>query len=59
MTDIRTVSKAIAGAIVTAVVAYLARKGIVLGADVSEAANILLAAVIGFAFVYISPKNKE
>ena len=59
MESLQTVSKAIAGAISAALVAYLAKKGIVLGADVSSAVAVIIAAVIGFGLVYVSPKNKE
>jgi len=56
--NIQSVSKAIAGAIVTGIVAYLSRKGLVLGDDVTQALNVLLAALIGFVGVYIAPKNR-
>lgn len=57
--SLASVSKAIAGAIVTALVAYLTRKGIVLTPEISEAVTVLVAAAIGFIGVYISPKNRE
>lgn len=56
--NIQSVSKAIAGAVVTALVAYLADKNIVIGDEVSNALNVLIAAVIGFVVVYVSPRNK-
>lgn len=56
--NISNVSKAIAGAIVTGLMAYLVKKGIVLDASVSEAVTVLVTAVVGFIFVYLSPKNK-
>ena len=57
--SVASVSKAIAGALVTALVAYLSRKGILLTPEISEAVTVLVAAAIGFLGVYISPKNKE
>lgn len=54
----QTVSKALAGAIVTALVAYLAKHNVVLGTDLAGALNILVAAAIGFVGVYLAPRNK-
>lgn len=56
--ELQKVSKAIAGALVTALVSYLTAKGIVLDEDVKGAVSVLLAAVIGFVGVYLSPPNK-
>jgi hypothetical protein len=56
--SLKTVNKAIAGAIVAALVAYLSRHGIVLDSDVSNALALVVSAVLGFVVVYISPKNK-
>lgn len=56
--NIQAVSKALAGAVVTALTAYLVKHGVVLDSNVSEAATVILAAVIGFVGVYLSPKNK-
>lgn len=58
LSSLQTANKAIAGAIVTAVVAYLANSGIVLDQELSEAITVIVAGVIGFVTVYFSPKNK-
>jgi hypothetical protein len=60
MTDsIKSVSKAIAGMVATLVVAYLAKKNIVIeGNDVSTVVQYAVAAVLGFITVYLAPKNK-
>lgn len=55
---IQSVSKAIAGALVTALVTWLAQRGVVIEAQYSDAVTLLLAAVIGFVAVYLAPKNK-
>ena len=57
--NLQTVSKALAGAVVTALVAFLVKHGVVLDAGVSEALTVLVAALIGFAGVYLAPRNKE
>ncbi len=57
--NIQSVSKAIGGSIVTALVAYLSSRGIIVNPDISAAISVLIAAIIGFAGVYISPANKE
>lgn len=57
--DIKPVSKAIAGALITALVSYLSTKNIVLNEEVTGAVSIVVAAVIGFVAVYFAPKNKE
>ncbi len=58
-----TVSKAIAGAAVSAVVALAARFGFNADQPTVDALNVLvtavLAALIGFVAVYLSPKNRE
>ena len=56
--NLQSVSKALAGAVVTALVAYLAKHNVVLGDDVAGALNVLLAALVGFVGVYLAPKNK-
>jgi hypothetical protein len=56
--NLQSLSKALAGAIVTAVVAYLAKHNVVLGADAAGALNMVIAAVIGFVGVYLAPRNK-
>jgi hypothetical protein len=56
--NLQSVSKAIAGALVAALVTYLAKHNIVLGADLTNAVNVLVAALIGFVGVYLSPPNK-
>jgi hypothetical protein len=57
MNGLSSVSKAIAGAIVTALVAFLARHNLVLDQSINNAITVLVAAVIGFAGVYVAPKN--
>lgn len=56
--NLQSVSKAVAGAIVAALVTLLAKHNVILGADVSQAIAVLLAAIIGFAGVWVAPKNK-
>jgi hypothetical protein len=58
MNNLQTVSKALAGALVTALVAFLVKHGVILDPSVSEAITVLIAALIGFVVVYISPRNK-
>lgn len=58
LSSLQTANKAIAGAIVTAIVAYLANSGIVLDQELSQAITVVVAGVIGFIGVYFSPKNK-
>ena len=58
MNNIQSVSKAIGGAVVTAVVAYAARHNVVVNADTSAAIVTVVSAIIGFVVVYFSPKNK-
>lgn len=58
LSSLQTANKAIAGAIVTAVVAYLSQSGIVVDQDVSNAVVVIVSALIGFLGVYFSPKNK-
>jgi hypothetical protein len=57
--SLQTVSKALAGAFVTALVAYLGKHGVVLNDEVTGAVSVLVAAVLGFVVVYFSPKNKS
>jgi len=54
-----TVSKAIAGFIVTGLVSFLTQRGIIIEPQYSDAVTILLSGAIGFVVVYFSPKNKE
>lgn len=57
--SLKTVNKALAGAIVAAVVAFLSRHGVILDADVSNALAVVISALLGFVVVYISPRNKS
>lgn len=57
--NLQPVSKAIAGAIVTAAVAYLSQHNIVLGAGVSDAITVIVAAIVGFLGVFIAPRNRQ
>lgn len=60
---LQVISKAVAGAIVTAIVALVARFGFQADQLTADALNVvitaLLAAVAGFIGVYLAPKNKE
>lgn len=62
-TALKTVSKAIAGALVAALVALAARYGFNADETVQNALEILftalLGALAGFVGVYFAPKNKE
>lgn len=61
-TALQTVSKAIAGALVSAVIALAARYGFSADQVTQDALNVLatalLAGLVGFAGVYLAPKNK-
>lgn len=54
-----TASKAIAGAIVAVLVGLLAKYGVVLTDEVNLALTVVISAAIGFAGVYLAPKNVE
>lgn len=62
-TALKTVSKALAGALVSAVVALAARYGFNADQTTQDALEVIvtaiLGAVIGFIGVYVAPKNKE
>lgn len=62
-TALKTVSKAIAGAVVTAVVALMSRYGFNADETVQSALEVIvtaaIAAITGFVTVYLAPKNKE
>lgn len=58
MDSLQTVSKAIAGALASALVAYAVKHGVVLDESVAPALTVVLAGVIGFVVTYISPRNK-
>jgi hypothetical protein len=53
------VSKAIAGAIATALVGVLASNGIILDPETSNALSVVLTAVVGFCVVWLAPPNKS
>jgi len=57
--DLRTVSKAIAGAIVTSLVALALKHDIVIDENTSNALIVLITTVIGFIGVWLAPKNKD
>lgn len=58
--DYRPISKAIAGAVATMLVAWLARNDVVIdNAQVAGIVEFLISAAIGFAVVYLAPKNTE
>lgn len=56
------ISKAIAGGVVAAIVACLARFGFHASAETLNAVNVVVTAIIGYAAghaaVYFAPKNK-
>ena len=58
--NIRTISKALAGALATIVVTFLARNDIIID-DTAIAGLIeyLLAAGLGFLAVYAAPRNED
>lgn len=59
MESLQKVSKAVAGAVATVVVAWLAQRNIIIeGADISTLVETLIAAGIGFVAVYFAPRNK-
>lgn len=57
--ELAKVSKAIAGAVATALVAYLANNNIVLEPQYSDAIELLLAGGIGAVIVYLAPRNRD
>lgn len=63
MNNLATVSKAIAGALVAALVGLAARYGFQPDPTVVEAVNVIVTALVsagaGFLAVYFAPKNKE
>lgn len=56
--QLATVSKAIAGALATAIAAWLSQQGFVIDQGFTGALAIVLASVITFVGVYIAPPNK-
>ena len=60
--DLKTVSKAIAGAIAALIVGLLARQDITLSDEMNGALSVIVdgtvVALIGFLTVYFAPKNK-
>ena len=58
--NISTVNKAIAGALATIVVTFLARNNIIIdNATVAGLIEYLLAAALGFLAVYVAPRNQD
>lgn len=57
MDSLQTVSKALAGALVTALVAYLSRHGFAVDQNLNDALTVIISAVIGFIGVYLAPRN--
>lgn len=53
-----TVIKAIAGGLAAAAVSYLSRRGFLVDQNLSDAIVTVISALIGFAVVFIAPKNK-
>lgn len=56
--EIQKVSKAIAGALASLLVVWLAKYNYVVDGTLKDAVDVVLTAAIGFLIVYISPKNK-
>ncbi len=58
--NIRTISKAIAGALATIIVTWLARNDIIIDNEtVAGLIEYLLAAGLGFLAVYAAPRNED
>lgn len=55
--SIKTISKALAAAVVTALVGYVSRKGINLDVSTQEALRILLDAFLGGLIVWLIPNK--
>jgi hypothetical protein len=58
-TALKTVSKAIAGALAGAFVIFLAKYNIIIADPLSDALEIIIGAVITGVIVYLAPKNTE
>jgi hypothetical protein len=58
MNNLQPISKALAGAVVSALVAYLGQHGVILNDEVTGAVSVLVAALLAFVVVYLSPANK-
>ncbi|GAP53535.1 hypothetical protein AHiyo6_01000 [Arthrobacter sp. Hiyo6] len=62
MFDLAPISKAVAGGLVTAVVAEFARFGLTFAPATTDAINVIATAVIAYAIghvvVFLSPANK-
>lgn len=52
------ISKALGGAIATSLVAFLTVNGVILDPEFSNALSVVATGVIGFAAVWLAPKNK-
>ena len=50
--------KAIGGALVAVLVAYLTKQGIIVSPELNNALELVIAAAIGFAGVYFAPRNR-
>ena len=63
MLDLSTISKAIAGGLVTLVVGYLAKYGVHITPVINDSLNTLIFALVFYAVghlvVYIAPANKS
>lgn len=63
VTALQPVSKAVAAALVGAVIAVLARFGLSTGEDVNNAIEVIVTALVGavssYLTVYFAPKNKD
>lgn len=61
--NLSSVSKAVAGGLVTMVVALLSKYGVHPSGEVVSALGVILTAVVGYAMghaaVYFAPKNKS
>lgn len=59
MFDVKTISKAVAGAVAALLVGFLAKKNVVLDeGSLGVVLEGLVAALIGFVTVYFAPKNQ-
>lgn len=60
MFDLKVISKAVAGALAALVVAFLAKKNVLIDeGSLGTVLEGLVVALIGFVTVYLAPKNSE
>ena len=56
--SLKTISKALAGFLAGALVAWLMKKNIIIEDGISDALEVVMGAVITGVVVYLAPKNK-